>query len=116
MASETRRQNGPVAQTTVTMAEESAVREVDGVALQVSGWLPRICRVRDEYFEFVEQPSAFAAHLRRSRPVPADVFTFIQEIDSPVPEHGPPQAWEPVTVLPLTSYDAWWSVQLNNKT
>jgi hypothetical protein len=84
--------------------------------LTLGAGFPRICRLRDEYYDFLSGPEAFIDQLRRGS-VKADIFTFIQEIHETTPRF--PQLnleWDSATALRLTTFDHWWKKQINDKT
>jgi hypothetical protein len=75
--------------------------EIDGKALTVKRrGLVRLCSLRDEYYEFVQQPAAFVHDLKSDSRVKADLFTFTQ----PVPDPEPKFSYDlEMTVLPWFS-------------
>jgi hypothetical protein len=87
---------------------------IDGLNVVVSGRLPRIARLQDEYFAHTAAPGEFAGHLRAAG-VRADAFTFIQEIHDRAPHHSHLLEWDQVAVLPITTYEHWLNEQINFK-
>jgi hypothetical protein len=90
--------------------------EINGKTLVVSGRLLRVCRLRDEYYEFVENPEEFLARLRGKHGVKADLFTFLQEIPDRTPKFEYHLEWDRAAVLRLGSFEDWWKKQINDKT
>ena len=81
------------------------------------GRFPRMLRLRAEGWEFIESPDEFVSDVRAGKKrLKADVFTFLQKLT----DASPPYAfyWEshPVAALPVSTYQNWWSKQINNKT
>src|SRR5437764_45905 len=61
--------------------------EVSGKALAVKGRaVVRVCSLRDEYYDFVEDPAAFLRDLKSDSRVKADLFTFTQPVPDPEPK------------------------------
>ena len=90
--------------------------EVQGKALTVNRGVFRLCRLRDEYYQFVENPAEFLVTLKKDRRANADLFTFIQEIPDRTPRFDFPLEWDSAAVVPLTTFDHWWNKQINAKT
>jgi hypothetical protein len=88
---------------------------INGIpVVNVKGIL-NVCRLRDEYYEFIGDPRAFVEALKASE-AQADTFTFIQEVPNPVPKYDFYQEWDRAAVLPLSTFDCWWKKQINDKT
>lgn len=83
-------------------------------ALRVSGRWVSVGRLRDEWYEFLEEPRAWLGQLPQRKGCP-DVFTFVQRPTAEAPEF--PFYWEPeaLAVLPITNYEQWWK-SLKDKT
>jgi hypothetical protein len=70
----------------------------------------------DEWYEFVDDPGSFLDHLKQSK-IKADIFTFLQPIPDLKPKYfGYHLEWESVAVLPIETYEKWWTGQINDKT
>jgi len=93
----------------------STPRAVDGKALEIDGRLVKTARLEDEAFEDLDQPEAFIEQLQRSG-VAADIFTFCQRLPYQTPRFAYPMDLESIAVLPVTTYEHWWTTQINNKT
>lgn len=74
--------------------------------ISVSGRLPRIAKLRHEWFEFLKDPEAFIAEMKRAGG--ADVLNFLQEAH--VERTKFPFLSEPAgaSVLTFKSFDDWW--------
>ena len=48
--------------------------------------------------------------------VKVDIFTFCQRLPEMVPKYEYYMAWDNIAVLPVTSYDHWWSKQIKSST
>ena len=89
--------------------------KVCGKDIQVDGGLIRIARLGAEGYEFLEDPEAALAGLQVSG-VRIDLFTFIQKLPHTSPRYGYPREWDNVAALPVSTFDHWWTRQINDKT
>jgi len=92
------------------------LKEIDGKVLTVTNGIFRLCRLRDEYYDFVEDPSAFLPKLSGRSGVKADLFAFLQEIPDRAPKFQFHLEWDHAAVLQLSSFEHWWKKQINDKT
>ena len=91
--------------------------EINGKALALKRCgLVRLCSLRDEYYEFVEKPMAFLRELESNRLVNAHLFTFTQSIADPEPRFPYHLEFDSAAVLFLSTYEHWWTKQINSKT
>ena len=88
---------------------------VDNKEVVVSGRIPRIGRLRAEYYEFVEDPHDFVAKAKAGK-LRADLFTFLQEVSDRNPRYDFHLEWDSIAVIPITTYEHWWKKQINDKT
>jgi hypothetical protein len=88
--------------------------QIDGTNVVTSGKTLRVCRLQDEYYEFISEPQAFLRKLKAARA--GDIFTFIQEVPDREPRFNFRQEWDSAAVLPLTTFEHWWKKQINDKT
>src|SRR5262245_11145183 len=82
--------------------------------LSVSGGFLRRGRLRNEYYETVSDPASFLAEIGRSG-TRIDLFTFLQGAADRTPKFTYHVEKDPIAVLPITTYDAWWK-SLKDKT
>jgi hypothetical protein len=90
---------------------------IDDRVVIVTGRRPRIAEIQDEEWldggsnssamEFVEQ-------LKQSKLLKADLFTFCEKVNDPLPRYPLPYRWDSVAVIPITSYECWWSKRISN--
>lgn len=78
--------------------------------------LVRLCSLRDEYHEFVQDPAVFLRDLKSDARVRADLFTFTQPVPDSEPKFSFHLEWDSAAVLFLTSFDHWWKKQIKDKT
>ena len=62
----------------------------------------------------LEDPVAFVQHARQSR-LRADIFTFVQGINDRSPKYAFRYELDQIAVLPITTYDEWYTKKLYNK-
>lgn len=76
-------------------------------------WFKR-AQLRAEYYDPIPQPASIIESLARSG-TSVDLFTFVQSVNELKPLH--PYYWEPdpIAVLKITTYEAWWK-SLKDKT
>src|SRR5580692_3065373 len=74
--------------------------------IRVTGRLLKVARLRHEWFEYLENPEAFIAEIKRARV--ADILTFLEEAHIERPKF--PFQSEPASasVLTFKSFDDWW--------
>jgi hypothetical protein len=87
---------------------------VAGKRVEIDGRLVKTARLEDEAFEDVDQPAVLIDDLKRRRA--ADILTFCQRLPLNTPRFQYPMEWESIAVLPVTTYEHWWTSQINNKT
>jgi hypothetical protein len=88
---------------------------VCGKEIRVQGELIRIARLEAEGYEFLEDPEAALDDLRESG-IRIDLFTFIQKLRHTSPKYSYPMEWDNVAALPVSTFDDWWTRQVNDKT
>lgn len=88
---------------------------VCGKEIKIEGRLIRMGRLAADGYEFLEDPQAALASLRRSR-AGIDLFTFIQMLPDTSPKYPYPTERDNVAALPVSTFDHWWHRQINDKT
>src|SRR5215469_2556720 len=76
----------------------------------------RLCSLRDEYYEFVQDPAVFLRILKGDSHVKADLFTFIQCVTDPEPRFPYHLEFDSAALLSVTTFEHWWKKQINDKT
>lgn len=84
--------------------------------ISISGRICRIARLRDEYYDSLQEPAAFLETLGSDKEFKADLFTFIQGVSDRAPRHPYHLEWDSAAVLSLSTYENWWKKQVNDKT
>jgi len=81
----------------------------------ISGKFPKIARLKAEYFEWITDPSSFVNQLVKAGGR-ADLFTFLLGIPDRHKNYEYHLDRESISVLPITTYEDWWSRKINDKT
>src|SRR5436190_12460456 len=87
-----------------------ASRGIARPELTVTGRLLRIATVRDEELvegSLVSDPHSLIVELKR-KPCGADIFSFPQKIDEPLPKYGFPFDWDNAAAAATGNYLTWW--------
>jgi len=87
---------------------------VCGRNIQVQGRLFRVARLDGDKYKFLNEPEAVLAQLRRPGPR-VDIFTFLQKLSDPSPKYSYPMEWDNLAVLPISTFENWWSEQIGFK-
>lgn len=93
---------------------ESTECSVAGKDVQITGRLLKTARLRSEYYVRLEDPVALVQAVQKSG-LRADILTFIQDINERAPRYSFHHEAEQMAVLPITTYDDWFTKQLYNK-
>lgn len=81
----------------------------------VQGRLCRVAHVDGEGYKFLGDPKSAIAALRDSN-TGADLFTFLQKLPETSPQYSYPFDWDNLAVLPVSTFDHWWTRQVDAKT
>ena len=86
--------------------------KVGGRDIQITGGLLRTARLAVDAYESVDDPEATLAALRASGSR-IDLFTFMQKLPDTSPKYAYPMEWDNVAALPVSTFDHWWTKQIN---
>ncbi|MDP3068883.1 MAG: hypothetical protein Q8N18_01280 [Opitutaceae bacterium] len=81
---------------------------IEGKQLVVRGIFPRIACLRHEWCDFLENPPRAVQEIKQAK-VRADVFTYVDDINSSNPDFGYPTEPLGIAVLRLTTFEQWWN-------
>jgi hypothetical protein len=81
----------------------------------ISGRLVRVAKIQSEFYMPLENPSAFVDEVREAR-IKADIFSFVQPRFESAPKYPYYHEFDSISVLPISTYDHWWTKQINDKT
>jgi hypothetical protein len=88
---------------------------VCGKEIRVQGGLIRVAQLVADGYEFLEDPDAALDDLQESG-IRIDLFTFIQKLPHTSPKYSYPMEWDNLAALPVSTFDHWWTRQINDKT
>ncbi|PYU29744.1 MAG: hypothetical protein DMG31_16220 [Acidobacteria bacterium] len=86
-----------------------------GKDVKAEGRLVRIARLDGDKYNFPEDPQALVNGLRKCG-TRIDLFTFLPRLSKTSPEYHYPMEWDNLAVLSVSSFDGWWTNQIDNKT
>ncbi len=89
--------------------------DVCGIEIKVSGKLIRIARIHGDKYKFIDDPEPIIESLKKLQPR-IDLFTFMQRLPDTSPKFAYPIEWDNLAVLRITTYEQWWTKQIDNKT
>ncbi|MBZ5670788.1 MAG: hypothetical protein LAO04_13790 [Acidobacteriia bacterium] len=87
---------------------------VCGRDVRVAGRLLRIARLEAEKYQFLDDPEPVVRALRKSG-IRIDLFTFMQRLPETSPKYAYPMEWDNLAVLPVSTFDHWWTQQIGFK-
>lgn len=87
----------------------------DNRTLIVMGKFIKTASMKDEWFEHIDNPQKLITHIREARPK-VDIFTFWQTPPHTEPKHDFYTEWDPVSILPIKSFEHWWKNQISSQT
>lgn len=85
--------------------------EIAGQVYTVSAGPLRAIGLEDEWYEDVRDPEQVIKEFQR-KSLNADLFTFFQRIPETEPRYSYHHEWESIAVLPITTYENWWNLQV----
>jgi len=88
---------------------------VCGKEVEVQGRLIRIAHLDGDKYTFPEIPEGMLAGLRKCG-MRIDLFTFLQKPPDTSPKYAYPMEWDNLAVLPVSTFDHWWTRQIDGKT
>jgi hypothetical protein len=87
---------------------------VCGTDVRVAGRFLRIARLEAEQYLFLDDPEPVLKALHNPG-IRVDLFTFLQGLPETSPKFDYPMEWDNLAVLPVSTYDHWWSKQIGCK-
>ncbi len=88
--------------------------KICGKEVRVRGRLIRVASLDADTYEFVENPNATLDALRKCG-VRIDLFTFMQKLPETSPKYSYPMELDNLAVLPVSTFDRWWTEQIGFK-
>ncbi len=80
----------------------------------VQGRLCRVAHIDADDYKFLEDPESAIDQLRKSK-LGIDLFTFMQKLPETTPKYKYPMEWDNMAVLPVTTFENWWTKQIGFK-
>jgi hypothetical protein len=93
----------------------SSVITVAGREIRLAGKFVRTARLHGDKYKFLEDPAPMIDALRHA-PHRVDLFTFMRGLPSREQLLPYPMEWDNLAAQSLTTFDSWWTKQLDNKT
>jgi hypothetical protein len=90
------------------------VVNICGKDVRVRGRAIRIAGIAADTYEFFEEPQA-AVEAAKTCGSRIDLFTFMQRLPETTPKFSYPMEWDNLAVLPLTTFEDWWTDQIGFK-
>jgi hypothetical protein len=87
----------------------------DNRELWIRGRLCRVAHLDADDYKFLNNPEPVVSELRKSK-LGIDLFTFLQKLPDTSPKYPFPQEMDNLAVLPVSTFDHWWTKQVDNKT
>lgn len=82
--------------------------------LDVKGRLCRVAQIDGDGYKFLDSPEPLLAELGKTK-TGVDLFTFIQKLEDVRPKYPYWMEWDNMAVLPIFSFDHWWTQQIGFK-
>jgi hypothetical protein len=87
---------------------------ISGTEVNIRGRLLRVASIEGEKYRFTDDPRRVVEDLQKSE-ARIDLFTFIQRVSDVSPKYRYPMEWDNFAVLPITTFDHWWTKVLGFK-
>ncbi len=88
--------------------------KVDNRELRIAGRLCRIAHLDADDYKFLDDPERVVSELRKSK-LAIDLFTFLQKLPDTSPKYSYPYEMDNLAVLPVSTFDHWWTKQIGFK-
>jgi len=85
-----------------------------GRELKIEGRLCRIAHVDADDYKFLDDPEQAITQVRASRNR-IDLFTFMQRLPETTPRYSYPFEMDNLAVLPISTFENWWTQQIGFK-
>jgi hypothetical protein len=83
-------------------------------AIKIQGRLCRIANIDGDGYKFLDSPEPMLSELRKSK-LGVDLFTFIPKLSEAATKYPYPMEWDNMAVLPISTFENWWTQQLGFK-
>lgn len=92
----------------------NALIKLCGRGVKIQGSLVRIARIDGEKFLFLDDPGPVIDGLHKCG-IRVDLFTFMPRLPATSPNHPYPMEMDNLAVLPISTFDHWWTKQIGFK-
>ncbi len=95
-----------------------SIINVNGTSLRVSGRVVKVGAIYDEYWlekNSIPNPEEIIEGAKANRAA-IDIFTFSQRLPDVCPRYPYYMEWDNVAALPITTFEHWWTSEVNDKT
>ena len=89
--------------------------EIDKKDLVVTGKILRIAKIKEEWYEDVEDPALLIEYLKKTR-LNADIFTFWQRLPDTKRKYNYYMEWDYIAALTIKDFNHWWEKQIRSRT
>jgi hypothetical protein len=96
------------------MPMEIAQFSIEGRGVVAHGRFCRVAHVDGDDYKFLADPESAITALRTSN-TRADLFTFLQKLPETSPQYPYLFEWDNLAVLPISTFDHWWTQQIGFK-
>lgn len=86
----------------------------DNRELVIGGRLCRTAHLDADDYKFIDDPESVVSELRRAK-LGIDLFTFLQKLPDTAPKYPYPLEMDNLAVLPISTFDNWWSKTIGFK-
>jgi hypothetical protein len=87
--------------------------KICGKDIKVQGRFLRIARLDGDKYTFPDDPELVLDEMRKCG-TRIDIFTFLQRLPETSPKYGYQMEWDNLAVLPVSSFDHWWTQQIRS--
>jgi hypothetical protein len=87
----------------------------DNRELRITGRLCRVAHLDADDYKFLDNPEPVVSQLRKSK-LGIDLFTFLQKLPDTSSKYPYRKEMDNLAVLPVSTFDHWWTKQVDNKT
>lgn len=88
---------------------------VCGKDVHIEGKWVRVARLEAEGYDFLDTPEE-ALRVVRDAGRRIDIFTFIPRLPHTSRQYAYPMEWDNVAAVPVSTFEHWWTQQIDNKT
>src|SRR5215468_7864762 len=82
--------------------------------IRIEGSLLRLAQPHGDRYRFLDNPATVLDALRLCG-TRVDLFSFAQRLPETKPLHAYPMEWDNYAVLPISTFENWWTHQLGFK-